>query len=60
MRDALKFVCQEVEKAYPDSSMYTLSIVPSDAGLVSQLGDDLASVGGEVTVYLDLDPSKFD
>ena len=40
--------------------MYTLSIVPSDARLVSQLGDDLASGGGEVTVYLDLDPSKLD
>lgn len=60
LSDALKFVCREVERAYPDSSMYTLSIVPSDARLVSQLGDDLASGGGEVTVYLDLDPSKLD
>ena len=60
LSDALKFVCREIERAYPDSSMYDLSIVPSDARLVSQLGDDLADGGGEVTVFLDLVPSKLD
>lgn len=60
LSDALKFVCREIERAYPDSSMYDLSIVPSNARLVSQLGDDLADGGGEVTVFLDLVPSKLD
>ena len=60
LSDALKFVCREIERAYPDSGMYDLSIVPSDARLVSQLGDDLADGGGEVTVFLDLIPSKLD
>lgn len=60
LSDALKFVCREIERAYPDSSMYDLSIAPSDARLVSQLGDDLADGGGEVTVFLDLVPSKLD
>lgn len=60
LSDALKFVCREIERAYPDSGMYDLSIVPSDARLVSQLGDDLADGGGEVTVFLDLVPSKLD